>query len=50
MQGGDKMACSAAGYSNKMKRLCRKCDIKEEDAGSPHKMQENQNENNSRYG
>jgi hypothetical protein len=35
MQGGDKMTCTSARYSNTMKRMCRKCNIKGSDAGSP---------------
>jgi hypothetical protein len=35
MQGGDKMCCSSAGYSNKMKRLCRKCNVRGSDSGDP---------------
>ena len=37
-QGGDKMACSAACYSDKINRLCRKCDVKGEDSGNPYIM------------
>ena len=36
MMGGDKMACSSASYSNKINRLCRKCDVKGEDSGDPY--------------
>ena len=36
MQGGDKMACSSPCYSNKINRLCRKCDVRGEDSGSPN--------------
>ena len=36
MQGGDKMASSAVSYSNKMNRLCRKCDIAGWESGNPH--------------
>jgi hypothetical protein len=35
MQGGDKMCCSSAGYSNKMNRLCRKCNVRGDQAGDP---------------
>jgi hypothetical protein len=35
MQGGDKMCCSSAGYSNKMARLCHKCNVKGSDSGDP---------------
>ena len=34
--GGDKMACSAASYSDKINRLCHKCDVKGEDSGDPY--------------
>ena len=36
MQGGDKMACSAVCYSDKINRLCCKCDIKGEHSGDPY--------------
>ena len=36
MQGGDKMACSSPCYSNKMNRLCRKCNIKGSESGNPY--------------
>jgi hypothetical protein len=35
MQGGDKMCCSSADYSNKMACLCCKCNVKGEDSGDP---------------
>jgi hypothetical protein len=35
MQGGDKICCSSAGYSNKMARLCRKCNVKGAESGDP---------------
>jgi hypothetical protein len=35
MQGGDKMCCSSAGYSNKIARLCRKCNVKGAESGDP---------------
>ena len=35
MQGGDKIACTSASYSNTMKRLCRKCNVRGRDAGNP---------------
>jgi hypothetical protein len=35
MKGGDKMCRSLAGYSNKMARLCRKCNVKGEESGDP---------------
>ena len=36
MQGGDKMACSSPCYSNKINRLCRKCDVQGQDSGNPN--------------
>ena len=36
MQGGDKMACSSLSYSNKINRLCRKCDVQGQNSGNPH--------------
>ena len=35
MQGGDKICCSSAGYSNKMSRLCRKCNVRGDQWGDP---------------
>jgi hypothetical protein len=35
MQGGDKMTCTSASYSNTMKRMRRKCNVKGSDAGNP---------------
>ena len=35
MQGGDKMACSSVSYSNRMHRLCRKCDVEGCNSGNP---------------
>jgi hypothetical protein len=35
MQGGDKITCTSASYSNTMKRMCGKCNIKGSDAGDP---------------
>lgn len=35
MQGGDKICCSSAGYSNKMSRLCRKCNVRGDQSGDP---------------
>jgi hypothetical protein len=35
MQGGDKICCSSAGYSNKMNRLCRKCNVRGDQCGDP---------------
>ncbi len=35
MQGGDKICCTAAAYSNKMSRLCRKCNVRGDQAGDP---------------
>ena len=36
MQGGDKMACTSQCYSNKINRLCRKCNVKGKDSGNPY--------------
>ena len=36
MQGGDKMACSSPCYSDKMQRLCRKCNVRGSDSGDPY--------------
>ena len=36
MQGGDKMASSSVCYSNKINRLCRKCNIRGKDSGNPN--------------
>ena len=36
MQGGDKLCACAPVYSNQLKRLCRKCDVRGCDAGNPH--------------
>ena len=36
MQGGDKMACTSPCYSNKINRLCQKCNVKREDSGNPY--------------
>jgi hypothetical protein len=35
MQGGDKITCTSASYSNTMKWMCRKCSVKGSDAGNP---------------
>jgi hypothetical protein len=35
MQGGDKICCTAASYSNKMSRLCRKCNVRGNQSGDP---------------
>jgi hypothetical protein len=35
MQGGDKIAGTSASYSNTMRRMCRKCNVKGADAGDP---------------
>ena len=35
MQGGDKMCCSAPVYSNRVNRLCRKCNVKGSESGDP---------------
>ena len=36
MQGRDKMTCPSLSYSNKINRLCRKCDVRGEDSGNPN--------------
>ena len=35
MQGGDKICCTSAAYSNRMSRLCRKCNVRGDQAGDP---------------
>jgi len=35
IQGGDKICCSSPAYSNKMSRICRKCNVRGEDVGNP---------------
>jgi hypothetical protein len=35
MQGGDKICCSACCYSNKLSRLCRKCNVRGDQSGDP---------------
>ena len=35
MQGGDKICCTTCHYSNKLNRLCRKCNVRGEDSGDP---------------
>ena len=35
MQGGDKHCGSVIGYSDKMARLCRKCNVSGEESGNP---------------
>ena len=35
MQGGDKISCTAAAYTNTMKRMCRKCNVQGCDTGDP---------------
>jgi hypothetical protein len=35
MQGGNKITCTSACYSNTMKRMCRKYNVKGSDAGDP---------------
>ena len=35
MQGGDKICTTACHYSNKMNRLCRKCNVRGRDSGNP---------------
>ena len=36
IQGGDKMSCSAVYYSNKMDKICQKCNVRGKDAGDPN--------------
>jgi hypothetical protein len=36
IQGGDKIACSSIHYGNKMRRLCRRCDISGANSGNPY--------------
>lgn len=36
MQGGDKICACSPCYSNKMQRLCRKCNVKGSDADDPY--------------
>jgi hypothetical protein len=35
MQGGNKITCTSASYSNTMRQMCRKCNVKGSDAGDP---------------
>jgi hypothetical protein len=35
MQGGDKTTCTSASYSNTMRRMCCKCNVKGSNAGNP---------------
>jgi hypothetical protein len=35
MQGGDKISCTSASYSNTMRRMCHECNVKGSDAGGP---------------
>ena len=35
MQGGDKICCSSCSYSNKLSRLCRKCNVRGDESGDP---------------
>ena len=35
MQGGDKICCTTCSYSNKLKRLCRKCNVRGDESGDP---------------
>jgi hypothetical protein len=35
MQGGDKICCSSCCYSNKLSRLCRKCNVRGDESGDP---------------
>ena len=35
MQGGDKICCTTCHYSNKLNRLCRKCNVRGDESGDP---------------
>ena len=35
MQGGDKLCCSAASYSNKISQIFQKCNVCRQDVGNP---------------
>ncbi len=35
LQGGDKICCTTCAYSNKLKRLCRKCNVRGDQSGDP---------------
>jgi hypothetical protein len=35
MQGGDKICCTSCSYSNKLSRLCRKCNVRGDQSGDP---------------
>jgi hypothetical protein len=35
MQGGDKICCTTCHYSNKLHRLCRKCNVRGDESGDP---------------
>jgi hypothetical protein len=35
MQGGDKICCTTCHYSNKLHRLCRKCNVRGDQSGDP---------------
>jgi hypothetical protein len=35
MQGGDKICCTTCHYSNKLHRLCRKCNVRGDKSGNP---------------
>jgi hypothetical protein len=35
MQGGDKICCTTCNYSNKLHRLCRKCNVRGDQSGNP---------------
>ena len=50
MQRGDKMACSSPCYSNKINRLCRKCDVRGQDSGNPYIKYNNIIEKNQKNG
>jgi hypothetical protein len=35
LQGGDKICCTAYHYSNRLHRLCRKCNVRGDESGDP---------------
>jgi hypothetical protein len=35
LQGGDKICCSSPSYSNKINRVCRKCNVKGSELDNP---------------
>jgi hypothetical protein len=35
MQGGDKICCTTCHYSNKLRRLCHKCNVRGDESGDP---------------